>query len=159
ALPTRVPRRRPSIWVWIAVAVVLGLFSVWSISRRPHTRYSRLAIVPPVGPFCFQFPGLAPPALSPSGRQAGFCPLGSLGRKRLWLRSLDSPESKLLVGTEDGMFPFWSPDERSIGFFASGKLRTIELAGGPAQILADCSEDPRGGTWAGRRILFAPDAN
>ena len=28
--------------------------------------------------------------------------------------------------------PFWSPDSRFLGFFAGGKLKKIEVSGGPA---------------------------
>ena len=42
-----------------------------------------------------------------------------------------------MAGTEGGALPFWSPDSRSIGFFADQKLKRIDIAGGPVQTLAD----------------------
>jgi hypothetical protein len=42
--------------------------------------------------------------------------------------------------------PFWSPDSQSLGFFADGKLRKINLSGGPSQTVCD-APDGRGGTW------------
>jgi hypothetical protein len=74
----------------------------------------------------------------------------------LWLRRLDSLSASRLAGTEDAQQPFWAPDSRSIGFFARGNLRKIDVAGGPDQTLADASF-PLGGTWSpGGVIVFAP---
>jgi eukaryotic-like serine/threonine-protein kinase len=38
-----------------------------------------------------------------------------------------------LAGTEGATFPFWSPDSKSIAFFADGNLKKIEASGGPVQ--------------------------
>ena len=56
---------------------------------------------------------------------------------QLWLRSLDSLAAHPLDGTDYGFAPFWSPDSRWIGFFSMGKLRKIEVAGGPVETLWD----------------------
>jgi Tol biopolymer transport system component len=68
------------------------------------------------------------------------------GQYALWLRSLDNTVARMLRGTEDAMFPFWSPDGRSIAFFARGKLQKLDIAGGPALAICDA---PRvfGGVW------------
>src|SRR5262249_20047374 len=50
--------------------------------------------------------------LSPDGRMIVFTATSD-GQPRLWLRSLDSTSARPLRGTEDGVFPFWSPDSRS----------------------------------------------
>ena len=42
------------------------------------------------------------------------------------------------------MFPFWSPDSRSIWVLRAGKLKKIQIAGGPPQTLCDAVQ-PRGG--------------
>jgi Tol biopolymer transport system component len=95
-------------------------------------------------------------ALSPNGRMmvvGGF----AQGKWQLWLRPMDSNTTHPLAGTEGGIYPFWSPDSRSLGFFSDGRVKRIEIAGGPAQDLARTPE-PRGGAW-GRdgTILFAPE--
>jgi Tol biopolymer transport system component len=94
----------------------------------------------------------APPALSPDGERVVF---GASGK--LWVQLMTSGVTTALPATERGLFPFWSPDSRSIGFFSGGKLKTIEAVGGPAQVLCD-APTPRGGTW-GRAgvIVFAAD--
>jgi Tol biopolymer transport system component len=68
------------------------------------------------------------------------------GKRQIWLRPLDSAEAKALPGTEGATYPFWSPDNRYIGFFAQGKLRKILASGGPPQTLCD-APDGRSGTW------------
>ena len=59
-----------------------------------------------------------------------------------------------MAGTEGADNPFWSPDSRSIGFFAAGKLKRIDISGGSPQTLANAPV-PRGGTWNSEgTILF-----
>ena len=80
----------------------------------------------------------------------------SEGKVLLWARALDSLTGQPLAGTEEGSYPFLSPDSRFIGFFSGGKLKKIEATGGPVQTLCD-APDPRGGTWnRDGVIIFAP---
>ena len=52
--------------------------------------------------------------------------------------------------------PFWSPDGAQVAFFAEGKLKRLDLRGGPAQPIAD-APTPRGGAWGpDGRIVFSP---
>lgn len=55
-----------------------------------------------------------------------------------------------------GNSPFWSPDGRSLGFFAEGWLKRIDMEGGKPLPLAPAA-DPRGGSWGvGGIIIFVP---
>jgi hypothetical protein len=93
-------------------------------------------------------------ALSPDGRQIAFVATGSDGTPMLWVRRFDSLNARALPGTDAATQPFWSPDSRSIGFFASGKLKRIDAGSGPPQTLAD-APFPLGGSWsAGGVIVF-----
>src|SRR5205823_3459345 len=77
------------------------------------------------------------------------------GKPQLYLRALDSEKTQPLPGTENGSLPFWSPDSRSLGFFADGKLKRIDIAGGSAQTIADAPISPSGSWNAAGVILFA----
>jgi Tol biopolymer transport system component len=95
-------------------------------------------------------------AISPDGRHLAFVAIGEDGRNNLWVRSLDSPRAQQLVGTEGAIYPFWSADSGSVGFFADGKLKTVELGGGAIRVLCDAPTG-RGGTWnRDGLIVFAP---
>ena len=75
----------------------------------------------------------------------------------LAVRSLDTLEPQILPGTEGVIStPFWSPDNRFIGFFAQGKLKKVDVTGGPPQELCDAAGG-EGGTWnRDGVIVFAP---
>jgi hypothetical protein len=103
-------------------------------------------------------------AISPDGRRVVFS--ARLGEDRwLWLRSLATDDLVQLPGTEDGVSPFWSPDSSSIGFFADGKLKRLDV-GAPGARPRDVFAEPvilcearnqRGGTWGpDNTIVFSP---
>jgi eukaryotic-like serine/threonine-protein kinase len=96
-------------------------------------------------------------ALSPDGRQLAYVAANAEGQSRLWVRQLASTKALPLAITEGGAaYPFWSPDNRWIGFFSGGKLKRIEATGGSPQIVTD-AKSGRGGTWnADGVILFSP---
>ena len=80
----------------------------------------------------------------------------AIGPRRLWLRPLDQTEARPLAGTEGGTSPFWSPDSRSIGFFAGGKLLRLDVAGGAPQVLANTSGISVGGSWSADGTILFP---
>jgi eukaryotic-like serine/threonine-protein kinase len=95
--------------------------------------------------------------ISPDGRHLLFSANSTDGKLRLWIRSLDSLDAQPLAGSEDARQAFWSADSRSVGFFIGGKLKRIEISGGPAQTVADAQTN-RGGTWnKDGVIVFSPD--
>src|SRR2546425_518160 len=137
---------------WIVAAITTLAFasiSVLHFRQRPVAEPAemRVEIATPPTPFPSEF------ALSPDGRYIVFVASGD-GPQRLWLRALDKTEAQPMDGTEGADFPFWSADSRSIGFFATGKLKRIDIAGGPPQALTNTSFTMTG-TWnADGTILF-----
>src|SRR5205823_2910803 len=74
------------------------------------------------------------------------------GRSRLWVRSLDAIAAQELPGTDGAAGPFWSPDSGSLGFFSDGKIKRLDVSGGPPLTLCD-SPEYRGGTWSRDGII------
>jgi Tol biopolymer transport system component/tRNA A-37 threonylcarbamoyl transferase component Bud32 len=142
------PSRR---WWWIAAAALaIGALDGWSVAhfRQPAAddRVFRLQIDPPEGgQFLVSGNGVGGIALSPDGRTAAYI-ASSGGKTALWVRPLDGTTARMIAGTEGAAFPFWSPDSRSIAFFARGQLERVDLAG--AAPIAICSALlARGGAW------------
>jgi len=132
--------------IWLGVCLLLfaatAALAIAYFSRSaPNIRAARLALAAPEKT---TFPNDV--TVSPDGLNIAFIATNSDGRRQLWIRPLDADKPELLSGTEDANTPFWSPDSRSIGYFASGKLYRIEAAHGRPQQLCDVRED-RGGTW------------
>src|SRR4029453_11389800 len=94
--------------------------------------------------------GLAPgstPVISRDGRQIAIVGSKPGGSSAIWVLSLDGERPKELPGTSGAASPFWSPDGRSLGFFADGAIRRVDLSGGPVQRIAR-AEETLGGAWS-----------
>jgi serine/threonine protein kinase len=74
----------------------------------------------------------------------------------LYLRRFEQLEAKPIAGTEGGISPFLSPDDRWVGLWADGKLMKVSVEGGVATVLCDVTE-PFGFSWgADNQIVFTP---
>src|SRR5262245_44274748 len=147
------PRRErlALLFVSAVLIVVSALAGVLWAERvpAPAPRLVRFDIITPLSSDPSSF------ALSPDGRQLVFAALSD-GATKLWVRSLDATTPRSIAGTDGASYPFWSPDSRSIAFFADGKLKRIDVSGGTPQVLAD-APGGRGGTWNDDGlILFTP---
>jgi Tol biopolymer transport system component len=95
-------------------------------------------------------------ALSPDGRQLAFAARGADGIPRIYLRAMESLEMRPLPGTEGvNSLLFWKPDGRFLAFDSGGKLRKIDISGGPAETVCSLNKTGVGGSWnADGDILF-----
>jgi Tol biopolymer transport system component len=159
ASPVPFPRWREML-PWGVAAILLIAAAVcatllWRAASAP-VRSVRSYILPPDGTsFAFAAP-IGSSVISPDGTKLIFSARGSDGKQMLWVRNLDSLSSQPREGTQDGSFPFWSPDSVSVGFFAHGKLMKIDASGGPAETICDAGS-ARGGTWSANGVIvFAP---
>ena len=147
------------------LVILLGLIAaaegIWLMRQRKlpsaSDRIVRFTVESPPNTYIKLANDIGPPAITRDGRAVAFVAVdvGS-GRRALWVRDLQSVQAKRIEGTEGASFPFWSPDGNSIGFFASGKLKRVDLAGSTPQTLAAASFG-RGGAWGeDGKILFVP---
>jgi Tol biopolymer transport system component len=154
AVPTPAAVRYRGGWIgWAAAAILLVTTIVLgTLYRRSpdDARAYRFNVLPPDG---WSLPGAPtdfvtpfPLAVSADGRRLALVFRDPDGHDRLWIRTLDTLDAQELRGTDGARSPFWSPDGRSIGFFADGKLKRIDIAGGPAITLC-ASESFAGGSW------------
>src|SRR6516162_1531913 len=79
------------------------------------------------------------PTISPDGQQLAFGGVDANGTNRIWVRPIASLTAEPIPGTEGVNSLFWSADSRSLGFFAGGKLKTVQIHGGPPRALCDAS--------------------
>ena len=144
------------LWQWIAATLVLGLVAGWALTRTRQPAADenalRLQINPPEGSQ-FSF-GVSSGSivLSPDGKTAVFVATSN-GKTELWVRPLDGT-ALLIPGTEDAVYPFWSPDSKSIAFFAASKLQRVDLAGGAPLSICDTAAGPGGAWTSDGQIIF-----
>jgi eukaryotic-like serine/threonine-protein kinase len=145
---------RSKVPLWILVSVILVV-----VASLAGTRFFRPTVPTPEVRFEIATPPTPDPvslAISPDGQQIVFVATSD-GRRRLWLRSLDSVSARPLAGTDGSLYPFWSPDNRSIGYFADGKLQRIDIEGGLVRTLA-IAPNPMGASWnVDGTIVFVPN--
>ena len=142
----------PGVLLMGALALVLGLALVWALigkttmTTRPTATHFDLVLDPePLG---------VTMALSHDGSALVYS--GSVGgENQLYLRRLNGNASEPIPGTERGYAPFFSPDDRHIGFFAAGRVKRVSLSGGMPEPLSVASGDVTGAVWtADDEILF-----
>jgi serine/threonine protein kinase len=156
AMPALAPRwmKRRELIAWTIAAVAVLSLALFLISNSPrealNTHAVRFTIQTPKASIFASF------AISPDGRRLAFVGLDASGKRRLWVRPLDSLNAQPLPETEGATIHFWSPDSRFIAFFADGKLKKIDVAGGPPQTIASAPNNV-GGTWnRDDVIVFSP---
>ena len=148
-----VRRRLSAAAIIAALAGALVLGAAWVLTRPAPATASKLAMSIALPPDLTMSAG---PAVSPDGRTLAFVAFDAQAVPRIWLRSLETFETRAVGGTEGGASPFWSPDGRSLGFFARGKMWRVELTGGTPRFLANVSEQ-RGASWGPDNIIvFSP---
>jgi Tol biopolymer transport system component len=160
-LPVASRKARHEIIAWtLAGLAICTAIAVATIHLRRNTGSPpviRALIMPedhtsPI--FAGDFAG--PVVISPDAETLAFVASPEQGAPLLWVRKLNAVHARALPGTEGATFPFWSPDSRSLGFFAGGKLKTISAEGGTPVEVCD-APTPRGGAWGSKGVIvFAP---
>ncbi len=160
ATETPAPAKKKERIGWAAgvvAAIVLGAAAAILFYHPAQSVRSIRAVIDPPEKTSLNLTGdsAGPPVLSPDGASIAFAATAADGKTALWVRPTSTLEARMLPGTAGAMFPFWSPDSHSIGFFAESKLKTIDLSAGTAQVLCDATLG-RGAAWGpGDVILFS----
>src|SRR5262249_36299124 len=133
-----------------APAILAAAAAAFGYVRRAPAkpRLSRFEIGTPEGVIAVDAP-----RISPDGRYIAFNATDSEGKTQIWVRALNALAAQPLPGTDGTSRPFWSPDSRFLGFMAEGKLKKIEVTGGPAQKVGDA---PTGsdGSWGTQGMIL-----
>lgn len=122
-----------------AMLLLAALAFVYFRAQSPPPQLARMNILLPEKSHVLSL------AVAPDGRAIAMV-LVKDGKQQIWIRTLDAMEPTPLAGTDDAADPFWSPDSRSIAFFADARLKKIHRSGGPVQTLCDALA-VLGGTW------------
>ena len=156
ALPATANHRRTRLLAVSTALMALALVALliaWVLRgpvNAPELRAVEITTPRTADPFSF--------AISPDGRRLAFVAERD-GQPMLWVRDLDSVNSRVLPGTEGARRPFWSPDSRSIGFFMNSELRRVEARGGAPQTITYLLAGTTGTWGSDGTILFSSTAS
>jgi eukaryotic-like serine/threonine-protein kinase len=148
---------------WLVAGAALVMAAVATLRKgsppaqsRPTIRFS---VPPPTNGAFAYFVETSFIAVSPDGSSLAYIASDPQGGKRIFLRPLSAAEARAVPGTEGANSLFFSPEGRSIAFFAEGKLKRVELSGGAAVSICDLPlVGPYwSGTWGGADILFSAE--
>jgi serine/threonine protein kinase len=135
--------------VTVAVAIVAETRARHSVNSSSPIR---LVIQPPSGTRFSASASLV--SVSPDGRQIAFLAQGADGVRKIWIRPLESVEAREVPGTANALAPFWSPDSRSLGFYADNELRIVGVDGGQVQRVCDQSTNSPAGAWNREDVIL-----
>ncbi|MGB6483978.1 MAG: protein kinase [Candidatus Acidiferrales bacterium] len=145
-------RRGWLLWTGVGLALLTAIVLLL-LSRQRLPQVERLEFAIPLQEETSHL------AISPDGRMlAVVSPDQTTGTNMIGVQHIGSSEVTVLQGTEDASYPFWSPDDGYVAFFAEGKLKKVAVSGGVPQVLAAATTG-RGGSWSRQGILFTPEAS
>jgi serine/threonine protein kinase len=154
------------IWALSGAAVVaIAAFALRSALDSPlPSRAVRFAIDPPEGTAFVGGNGVPRFAVSPDGRNVVYQVSAPGKPSHLWLRRIDTLESRPITATESDPIgsgaqqPFWSPDGRTLGFFDASTLtlNKLDLQSGLVQGVTAITGTQHGGSWnSDGTVLYA----
>ena len=156
--------RRP-VRAWIMGAAIGGLvigivagFIIWRLRPVvPPLPVSRLVLKIEPGHWLdglrcqqLELPTRIGVAMASDGRFVVYSAIaedpGPQAKPQIYLRRMDQMDAAPVAGTEGGINPFLSPDDRWIGFWEGGVLKKVLVGGGVPATLCDVAR-PFGADW------------
>jgi len=153
AEPTAVPASSGRRWLVLAAAAVLALVAGYFAGRSgtpestaPRLRKFEIALPGEIG--------RRPIVLSRDGTKLAYASDG-----RLWIRSLDQLEPRVVESGDGAGYPFWSPDGQWLGFERGMKLWKVRAGGGQPSVITTVPDNydwAAGSVWTDDdRIVFS----
>jgi serine/threonine-protein kinase len=150
-----------TILPWVAAAIIVAGVAVWYLKPSPPPEPKQVArfeyelpegqqfSIGPGGAIQYTF------AVSPDGSQFVYNT-----NNGLYLRSIKSLDARPIAGTDkDSLMPFFSPDGKSLGFWASSeqKLKKVAVSGGAPTDLCDTSSVILAPSWDSEDTILYTD--
>jgi Tol biopolymer transport system component len=157
-----VPKVRRISRLWIAATLALGIIAAVSTAyifrgggaAAPPMRYT--VAMPANISLAIGENSSGSAAISPDGSRIVLRGVdANTGKIHLYVRPVDSVDMTPLPGTDDGASPFWSPNSRSVAFFAQGKLMRLDLGSSEPQVICEASTSRGSGSWNGNDVIVA----
>lgn len=153
--------RHPAIGglaIGVALGVVTGALAAWALLGKSEPGPQKIVqfTLPLTSPQRLAGTDFPAVALSPDDSRVAY--IGSQGgQQQIFVRDLAATVATPLAGTDGAIAPFFSPDGMWIAFFAGGKLKKVQVSGGPVREITTAAIG-FGGSWgADGTIVFAPD--
>ncbi|HEU5256273.1 MAG TPA: protein kinase [Vicinamibacterales bacterium] len=143
----------------LAAGAALAAVAAWRLMTGPSipqaTQTTRMVITLPVGDTFPTDPILngGELAIAPAGDQIVYAAQHG-ETTQLFVRAMDSLETRALAGTTGAINPVFSPDGQTIAFFADGKLKKIPTAGGAVTVITN-GQGFTAPAWDGENIFFS----
>jgi Tol biopolymer transport system component len=154
------PRRSLVVPALATIAAIVGVASIllWRLAPEPGASPPtiELAITAPPGHSLAPFQG----APSPDGRYVAFIARDEKKLDAVFVRPLDAAASRKVDGTDGATTGLvWSPDSRSLAFFAGGVWKRVGIDGGlPITIVANVQAN-LGASWGSGDVFLLSPAN
>jgi serine/threonine protein kinase/Tol biopolymer transport system component len=149
--PAAVSRLR---WIGLAAGALIALAAAVTYFA---IQFSRQAVRQD---FAISVPGeVSHLAISADGKWLALVSPGDTGLPKIYIQRIGSTDVRALPGSDGASYPFWSPDDAYVAFFANNKLEKIAIAGGEPQTITRVGSAPRGGSWGSKGvIIYSPEA-
>jgi eukaryotic-like serine/threonine-protein kinase len=104
--------RLPWLIAGIVASLAISMATAYILQAPKSVPVMRSSILPPTDTsFVTMLPASGPPVLSPDGTLLAFTARDDKSKVLLYVRSLTSLTAQALPGTDDAIYPFWSPGQ------------------------------------------------